>query len=528
MKDPAKRARAQATVDEELDTPESGRVRTRLWPPAAVIAACTILYVLAFDSLQIGQHVDDGIYVSVGRSLAEGLGYVRYEDPRLPFEQQYPPGLPALVALVLRLGGDLETLRIIPLAFSLLSLLLADAYFRTRLPCAGADPNGHWRWLLLALFGLNHLIVGYAGMLMTEAPFVSATLAALLLLTPAADGGASVWSRARIVAIALALTAACLFRTTGLAIVLGATLWLLMRRQVATGLTVAGLTGLLLSPWLILQRQMTGRWFGAGYAADIAGGGDSLAPQLLRPLENLLAYATTLLPEAVLPCFGQQVNAALAKLSVVPLSAIAGLIVTCAVIAGGLICARRRSLPDGWVFGAVMLLLLSWPFRYTRFILPVLPIVLVYLFAAAVTVAPRRRYLLVAVAGILLAGFLVRDLSLITNPPQSRYPELRATGEFIRTHTEPDALLIAPNPSGIALYAMRMTIDPAQTKLGPPASAAASINERLAAGSVYLLEREDGPSREQLPADGVRVFRVEPVAADAPDWPGLYRLRPAE
>ena len=106
----------------------AGRLR------ACTIAVCVCFYVLNLHSLQIGHHVDDGAYVSLGRSLNSGLGYVRFADPTHPPELQYPPAFALLVAGVLRVfGDDVEHLRFIPLVFSIISLLLADAFFRRRL-----------------------------------------------------------------------------------------------------------------------------------------------------------------------------------------------------------------------------------------------------------------------------------------------------------------------------------------------------------------------------------------------------------
>lgn len=494
----------------------------------AIVGICALVYLANLGSLQIGQGVDDAVYLSVARSLAAGLGYVRYEDPRHPVEHQYPPALPALEALVLRLGGSIQAVRLIPLTFTLVALLLADAYFRSRLRCAGADPDGPWRWILLALFGLNHLIVGFAGIPMTEAPFICMTLAALLILTPRADATDSPWGFGRITGLALVLAVGCLFRSAGFAVVLGSAAWLFIRGRKRAAVGVAALTGTLLAPWLIYQRQITGSWFGAGYALDIASPGDVGAPFLLRPLANLLTYASSLVPQAILPIFGERVEALLARFSAEPLAGVLGVAVTVAVIAGGVICARRRSLPDGWIAVVMMLVLLSWPFRYTRFVLPLLPILLVYLLALGIRVTSVRGTALYAVAALLIAGFLARDALMVVRPPAGRYPDVRETGEFIATHTEPDALVIAANAAGIAPHARRDAIAPRPLKIGEPESTAAAINQALEARPVYLLSREGSPSQEDLAELGVRHFTMQTVAEGFVPGVSLHRLRPSE
>lgn len=496
------------------------------WPLLALVAICATIYIANLDGLQVGQHVDDALYISVGRSLAAGLGYVRYEDPRHPPEPQYPPGLPLLVAAVLRLGGDVETLRIIPLLFSLISLILADVYFRSRLPCAGADACGPWRWLLLALFGLNHLVVGYAGMVMGEAPFICMTLAALILLSPGLDGAAQGRRLRWSAGIALAFAGAVLFRSAGLALIAGALAWMLRRGWRLEALAVAGLTALLLTPWLIFQRMLTGEWLGAGYGADIVGEGNTTASLMLRIPGNLAAYATRLLPETVLPFFGERVEGLLARLSLEPIGLVLGAAVTAAVITGGVICARRRSLPDGWIAVVFAVLLLAWSFRYTRFVLPILPIALIYLLSAARTLAPRRPGVLYALAGLALAGFALRDAAMVADPPRALYPDLRAAGEFVTEHTEADSLIVTERAAGLALYADCDALEPIQLKAGAERlqSAEAAIRAALTSRPVYLLVLDEASSilaGEWLRAEDLR---IEVVAGDPASAPALYRL----
>mgnify|MGYP001029782097 CR=1 FL=1 len=499
------------------------------WPLVALIAVCAAAYIVNLGALQIGQHVDDAIYVSLGRSLAAGLGYVRYEDPRHPVEPQYPPGLPSLVALVLWMGGDLAALRVIPLAFTLISLVLADIYFRSRLACADVDPCGPWRWLALGLFGLNQLVVGYAGMVMSEAPFICLTLAALVLLTPNDEGVTRSRQIARSVGLALALAAAVLFRTVGLALVVGAAAWLMRRGRRTEALAVTSLTALLLAPWLIYQRLATGHWFGAGYAVDVIGQGHSSWPIILRPIDNLIQYATRLFPETLLPFFGQRVEALFSRFSLTPLLLALGATVTVAVIAGAIICARRRSLPDAWIAAAMALLLLAWPYRYTRFALTILPIAIFYLLSTATALAPRRRGVLYALAGLALAGLVLRDVVMVLRPPRDLYPDLRAAGEFITDHTEPEALIVTHHASGVALYAERAIIGPAPLKAAADEATSPiyTIRNALNNRPVYALERADSLSLfgpDALDADDLT---AEPVAADPAAGLALHRLRAA-
>ena len=78
---------------------------------AAVLATLTLaaLYVIAAYRFPFhGFWHDDGLYVQLGQSLAEGA-YRLAQLPGEPVQARYPPLLPALLALVVAAGGDPRT-----------------------------------------------------------------------------------------------------------------------------------------------------------------------------------------------------------------------------------------------------------------------------------------------------------------------------------------------------------------------------------------------------------------------------------
>lgn len=493
---------------------------------AVVLAACAGAYLASLGALQVGQHTDDAVYVSVGKSLRSGLGYVRFEDPTHPVETQYPPALPALIALVLQASGDnLEALRLIPLLFSLAALPLAYAFFRARLPVPRQEGGAEtWALLLLALFGLNHLIVGYAGMVMNEAPFMCLLLAALVWV----DRGREAPLGARwIVVMALILAAATLFRSAGLAVALGIALWLWRQGQGRQALAMLLLTGLLILPWMAAQAAWTGAWLGAGYRADIPSAGDTTWPLLLRPVENLALYATQLVPQTLFPFFGTQVEAAWSRLGLDFAPHALGLLVTLGVTAGAALYARRRSDAATWVFVIMTLLLLCWPYRYTRFFLPLMPIALLYLLTLGHALLKRRRGWLIAFAAVTLLGFVGRDALLVARPPRHAYPDLHALGRLMETHTPPGATILAFSPSGMALYADRGFMDAVPPKgtapLGP-----ALLEEMLARSAPYpprfFLAWLDSPAEHDVETQLVRRGTGRLIVRSFEPWARLYQV----
>ena len=483
------------------------------WLRACVIALCVWFYVLNLHSLQIGHHVDDGAYVSLGRSLNHGLGYVRFADPTHPPDLQYPPAFALIVAGVLRLfGDDVEHLRFISLVFSIISLLLADVFFRRRL--SREITGSHlWHPAALALFGLNHLVVGYAGMVMTEAMFICLSLAAVVWLDRMSDTGAG-GSRLSSVAsacVAAALpAAAALTRAHGYSYIVmaWAYLWLVGQRRTALLVGVLGVA--FVTPWLVVQRGLTGSVFGSGYLADVTSQGETVWPLPLRPIENLIEYATRLLPQAVTPFFGNQVDALLARVSLAPLSLVFGALVTAATVWGIAHACRRRRDPAAYLAIALVALMLVWPFRYTRFCLPFLPLCVVGLVIALTRLPRRLRWGGWVVLGLTLVGFVGRDIQMLYAPPRDRFVNLRVVVSFLEEHTEPDAVIGTNGPEAVAVYSTRRVMD-----LKPPKSPGAAGEPNAA----ELLRRTAGLGQRYILIYGALVGEQAVLPAQLEELP---------
>lgn len=421
-----------------------------------MLALCAAAYVANLHALQIGQHCDDAVYVSVGRSLRAGLGYVRFEDINHPVEPQYPPALPVLIAATLWASGDrVESLHLIALVFALVGVVLAEAFFRRRVPVPGQERHAEvWRWLLVACFGLNHLVVGYAGMAMTEVPFLCLLLAALVWADRRERTGPVLW----VAVMALILGFSCLMRSAGYGLTLGLGLWLWRGRSRGPAVATVAVTVLLVAPWLVAQKTWTGGWMGAGYQADMPSAGSTQWPKALRPVENLVLYTAHLIPQTVLPFFGQEVTAMAAHRGAAWLPGLLGLLVSLAILVGGVLYARRRQDPANCVFLVMGLVLLAWPWRYTRFFLPLMPVSLVYLLAGLHALTPRRTGWIVAFGLLAVLGFGVRDVRMALHPPAATYPDVIGRGRFVDEHVPPDGLVVADNPHMIGPYTSRALV----------------------------------------------------------------------
>lgn len=75
-----------------------GKAMTRYWGEVVVIALALLLWLPRLSG-PIDLRCDGGVYYLLGTSLAEGHGYRIASEPGSPEAVQYPPLVPAVVAL---------------------------------------------------------------------------------------------------------------------------------------------------------------------------------------------------------------------------------------------------------------------------------------------------------------------------------------------------------------------------------------------------------------------------------------------
>src|SRR5436190_20096475 len=111
----------------------------RWWAEIAIITLALLLWVPRLSG-PIDLRWDAGVYYVLGTSLATGHGYRILSEPGSPEALQYPPLLPAFVALFQRALGSTDPAVVAPwlrisyaglfLAYALAVLALARKYLR--------------------------------------------------------------------------------------------------------------------------------------------------------------------------------------------------------------------------------------------------------------------------------------------------------------------------------------------------------------------------------------------------------------
>ncbi len=465
---------------------------------ALVVAVVHVVLRLS-AGFPFGVFDDDGVYVALGKSIAEGTGYRSIHLAGAPVQVRYPPGLPLLLAIPWTLGDSLSAVRN---AIDVLNVLVTAGaagliWWIGRRDCRLSP----WPVAVCAAspFVLDATIQFY-NLALSEPYLVLGWAAALALVTEKPSLG-------RAVAVGLMLAATTLFRAAGIALVPAILVALALRRRWTAAAVCAASSLIPLAAWAGLRAA----WIAAGPVASVpddrgywqwlgADGPVALAGYTARTMgANAVEYAIELARH-------------LASLQAVGVS-----MVGAGILAAVVACVRLWNTHTALVLTVlcVTALTLSWPFAQARLFLPLLPFIGL-LVASSVDAGVRRAPR--AVAGgvhavLALAAIAVtwRQIELraaaerayqtgVLPPVEDRSPTITLSfrsrfifqlTSWIAQHTTPQDRIMVQAPAGVFLYTGRRAVSavPTESPLAPSAFAVPGhyLTERILMDSVSVV-----------------------------------------
>ncbi len=230
-------------------TPDRGTIsilepKTTQLIPIAIAAIVLAVAVLTVTPWPVGAFEDDAIYTVLGKSLAEGQGYRLINLPGAPNATHFPPGYPALIAVMWKLWPAFpDNLVLLKFANALLLGLAAAGTYAFAERRLGLSRLTSAITALAAT--LSVVILLLSGMVLSEPLFLALLLPTLLVAERAVEGG-----RARVAfGAGVFLAVLALVRTLGLFAIPAALGILLWRRRYAAAAALAAGAGLLIVPW---------------------------------------------------------------------------------------------------------------------------------------------------------------------------------------------------------------------------------------------------------------------------------------
>ena len=427
-----------------------------------------VLSVLLFDP-KPATFGDNATYLILGKSLAGGTGYRDLSLPDAPVHTQYPPGFPLMLAGITLLFGGVNVL-----ASKLFVVLtgIGAMFFIYRL-CELTFPKTAWP--VMALFASVPALVENNHWVLSEMPFLLVTMAALYCLVLADQRPRTTAARLRMVACGLAV-AAGFIRTAGLAVVLGLLLFFVVRRRYRDLILLLLLFAATAVPWQLCNTR-------AGHSQPylvqllakhpyfLDQGPAGIGDWALRVWQNLRDYVGRVIPRMLCPVRNDSWFEVVSGIILFPFVAI------------GFMLGFRKSSPAAPVrrFGALQScalfagpLMLCWPriWLSERFLLPFLPLVVIFLFSGMEWVGAKLRWRLLAPAfvGLMVLANTVQMASLARKAVTDNIGYLRGDRysgyaidwrryfesiEWIKAHTPVTAVVMARKPEFVYLLSGR-------------------------------------------------------------------------
>ena len=339
---------------------------------AAGCSSCASPSFLAFFSAPniIGLFHDDGIYVVVAKALSEGNGYRIISLPGDPYQTKYPFLYSQLLSWAWSLNpqfpDNVSLLNFFNVFFYFASLLLAYILYVQNTMGGKADAL-----LYVFLVGANASVFSMTSYPLSDIPFMAAVLFCLTLSDP--TNGFSIRPRS-IVLLAAGAGSAFLFRNAGAALILAGLIYLLLARQRKQFYLYVIVVGCLIVPWVLWQAMYGPAAienpllaYYRSYESPaffLAGSDPGLAVQIIGA--NLLYSARTVDSLMLLRALPEL------RAVIYPLM----------IWGFWSILRRQNRFFNGFILFYIVLIL-SWPWHPARYLMPLLPILLLSLFQGA-------------------------------------------------------------------------------------------------------------------------------------------------
>lgn len=354
---------------------------------AAVVLLSLLAVVYALGLTQVAGLVhDDVIYLVTAKALALGEGYRILSMPGDPWQVAYPPGYPALLAIVWKLWPDfpanLWAFKALNIPVALASLVVTYALV-TRIYGASQLVG----WTTAVLLALSMPFFTFMDLTMSEPLYILAVLIALWFLEPLMDEPDPPLAQT-----ALLIGFLCLLpfsvRQVGLAVPVAVLGVLFLKRRWKYFAASAAAIALWLAPWFLWTTYLKRSgaplsWSYSSWVSDNTGG-LQVGKFVQNFFDNAVTTVTTSIPAIVAPLLGHElVRGALVSRGLGGLLTVLAALVVLAVLAGTLYTLRQHLRLFHLYMLASLLVVLPYPWEPTRYLTALAPF-MIYVFVEGV------------------------------------------------------------------------------------------------------------------------------------------------
>ena len=454
----------QSTADDPASISKSFKVFAVII--AAVIGAAAIW---GADKRSLGLFHDDGVYVVVAKALAENAGYRISSLPGEPAQTKYPFFYSYLLSWLWSLQPEFP--ENVLLLKSLNIIVLIGIYFASLRLYRCVSPHGRVGAVGFAvLVCINPLVFTFTDYAVSDLLFVLLALGALVV------SHRNTFFPSTVLSLAVIAGLACLNRLAAASLALAGLLDAFRRWGLKGGAVFAGTTGIIIAPWLYWVWSQPKPSFSllSYYSAyDFASEQIGMAEKLARHSEIIYANALYIL-------------SAVNLLYLLPLLPVLIPLVSGLTLLGMAASRSSSDLFSWWFLIFSLALLLIWPFQPARYMAPLAPVLVLFLFrgmAAAEHWLKKRggdyaaKPLVVKLPWVtvvfllVLQGVWISSYLLIRDPNTTRggfgsrmaysWSGFEESFAWIRDNTRPETKLATAYDPMYFLYTGRQAIRPA-------------------------------------------------------------------
>ena len=451
---------------ERLDSPR----RTAWWPLALTgVGGLALAVGLAIvDALPAGVVADDAFYVILARALAAGEGYRYLNVPGHPPATHFPPGYPALLALVSFMTPAFPASVV---AFKALNatFLAAASVLVARLLRARVGMSPAWCIAVGATTAISVPLLILGNLVLSELCFIAFALALLVALERMVEAPARA---SRVLLLGAAIGACALVRTHGVVLVPAAVVVLGVRRRWRDAALLSAAAVACLLPWQIWMAR-----HGGTLPSPLLGMYDSYASWWLRGLRTI---GVSMLPQTIAKTTAETSGMLAVLFSPLRGSlAHAATLVALAALAVAACAAAWRRMPVTLLFLAGYLaIVIVWPFQTARFVWTVWPLLLALVAVGGWAALGRPRWRLPVRVALAAAfawvsiGYAAYEMRGIrgrwwSSIPRANTPRIAMAVRWVAANTTPDEVVATDNEGAVYLYTGRqalpiITLTPAQ------------------------------------------------------------------
>ena len=404
-----------------------------------ILTGSAVIYIWAITTNGFGYYHDDGIYVTLAKSLATGQGYRIISLPGEPVETKSPPVYPFLLSLVWRLypsfPQNLIPIMLLSAGAAMASLALAWLYLQRRGYASSWDAL-----LIVGLMALNWRTVVLASGVYSEMFYTALSVGALYLTEEHEDrheDRQERWTTG--LAAGLVLGLAFLTRTSGIALVVAVGAYFCLRRKFRVAVVPLGMASVFIFGWIgwcYLNRTHE-HGVNAGYhesyfqtlALVISQAQGSVHSSVLTIISGMIAKNFLMLVPVSIPIVCLGLSYAWPR-SFGTGGQVFGLVLFIIVLiftVAGFFRLRARfgALKLMQVYVVIYLILqVLWPYSgYDRFLMPLLPFLSLFLisgFARPVNLV-RKELSQGSIANKISAAFVALMLTILVGASLSAY-----------------------------------------------------------------------------------------------------------